>query len=181
MAPLTLKTTLALLAASGAATSSVAARKNYGKHMKMVRRTGAGAGQGLFEDLAKRENDTAAPYGYDRCGIARTKPYVRKTGPSPSASKQWKPCPDGSPGALKAAAKAAGGAAQPTPAPGADGGAGTGGVDAPTTEYHDGSDDGKSTTARMAMMMRMMMAESTTLHLRARSSLLELMLLVLPA
>jgi hypothetical protein len=38
-----------------------------------------------------------------------------------------------------------------------------------------------STTARMAMMMRMMMAESTTLHLRARSSLLELMLLVLPA
>lgn len=62
MAPLNLKTTLALLAAVNAASSSVAARKNYGKHMKMVRRTGA---NGLFEDLDKREND--APYGYDRC------------------------------------------------------------------------------------------------------------------
>lgn len=50
---LTLKSTLALLAAVQAASSTVEARKNYGKHMKMVqRRTGT---------------SESAPYGYDRC------------------------------------------------------------------------------------------------------------------
>lgn len=93
MAPI-LKASLALLSISGAVSGTLAKKHNYGKHQKMARRTG------LFEDLAKREQ--VAPFGYDRCGVPRTKPYVRKSGPS--ASRSWKACPTDSPvGASKVA------------------------------------------------------------------------------
>lgn len=95
-----IKSSLALLTVGAALLGDVAAKKhnhNYGRHMKMARRGDAS----LFDDLARRDGSgvDVAPFGYDRCGVPRTKPYVRKPSASPQPSQaKWKACPPGTPG-----------------------------------------------------------------------------------
>lgn len=55
--------------------------------MKMARRNNGGVGE-----------VDVAPFGYDRCGVPRTKPYIHKPSASPQPSSKWKPCPPGTPG-----------------------------------------------------------------------------------
>jgi len=126
MAPI-LSASLALLSISGAVTGALANtnkhQQQYCKHQKLVKRT-------IFENLSKR--DALAPYGYDRCGVARKKPYVRRVGASPSASKNWKPCP------TAAVTNGIVAGLDPAPTAGADGSSSS---DYAQGAFHDEDDD----------------------------------------